>query len=571
MTDDGQLLQEFGREGSETAFGELVTRHIDLVYSAALRVAGGDSALAQDVTQTVFVDLARKARSLPQEMVLAGWLYRHSWYTAAKMVRTERRRQTRERTAMEMRALDDNTGSPWDLVAPLLDEGMNQLSAADRDAIVLRFFKQQDFRAIGAVFGVSEDTAQKRVSRALEKLRAILTKRGAALTAAALGSVLAADAVVAAPAGLAVSVTTAALAGAATAGTGLSLTTMKIMAMTKLQIGVAGAILIAGIATPLVLQHQSLSRMREQNNRVREENQSLQQQVSQLAQLAAENQRLSNLLARADSSESSKQAQRSELMRLRGEATRLRSDAQANAKSANPMLEMLKTPQGKEMMLAGMRSMSLTVVKSYARLFDDLHLNPDQTAALRDLIINKQMASAEMATTAMAGQADAAQLKEQGAQVTAQEVAIDKQVKELLGDDKYAQYRAYGKNISQRVAVTEFEDQLAGGQRAVTPDQEQQLTSAMIEERQKFQFTTDFSDTSGLTGNIAAYYTEDRLKQYQQELEQLDQRCLERAQGILSPEQLGAFQTSLATQQARQTASLQIKAKMIMTILAGKQ
>ena len=141
------------------------------------------------------------------------------------------------------------------------------------------------------------------------------------------------------------------------------------------------------------------------------------------------------------------------------------------------------------------------------------------------------MASAEMATTAMAGQADAAQLKEQGAQVTAQEAAIDKQIKELLGDDKYAQYTAYGKNISERVAVTEFEDQLAGGPRAVTSDQEQQLTSAMIEERQKFQFTTDFSDTSGLTGNIAAYYTEDRLKQYQQELEQLDQHCLERAQG----------------------------------------
>jgi RNA polymerase sigma factor (sigma-70 family) len=570
MMDDGQLLQQYRREGSEPAFGELVTRHIDVVYSAALRVAGGDSHLAQDVTQTVFMDLARKARSLPRDVVLAGWLYRHAWYTAAKMVRTERRRQTREQTAMEMRALDDNTGSPWDLIAPHLDEGLNQLSASDRDAIVLRFFKQQDFRVIGASLGVSEDAAQKRVSRALEKLRGVLSKRDVTLTATALASVLAAEAVTAAPVGLAISVTTTALAGAVTVGTGLSLTTMKIMAMTKLQIGVAGAILIAGIATPLVLQHQSLNRMREESNRMREENRSLQQQVSQMAQLAAQNQRLSNLLARAGNSQLPKQDQLSELLRLRGEATRLRADAQANAKPANPMLEMLKTPQGKEMMKAAMRSMSLVAVKSYAKLFADLNLTAEQTATLKDLIINKQMASAEMAATAMAGQADTAQLKEQAAQVNAEQAAIDEQIKQLLGDDNYARYQSYGKNLSERVTVTEFEDQLAGGPRAVSPDQDQQLISEMIEERQNFKFTTDYSDPSKFTGDIASYYTEDRLTQFQQELEQLNQRYLERAQGILLPEQLGAFQTSLTSQQARQAASLQIGAKLIAAKSAGK-
>ncbi len=563
MTDDAQLLQQYRREGSESAFGELVTRHIDLVYSAALRVAGGDSHLAQDVTQTVFMDLARKARSLPLDGVLAGWLYRHAWYTAAKMVRTERRRQSREQTAMEMRALDDNSGSPWDLVAPHLDEGLNQLSTSDRDAIVLRFLKQQDFRVIGAALGVSEDAAQKRVSRALEKLRGVLIKRGVTLTATALASALAAQAVTAAPAGFVISVTTTALAGAATAGTGLSLATMKIMAMTKLQMGVAGAILIAGITTPLMLQHQSLSRMRE-------ENQSLQQQVSQMAQLAAENQRLSNLLARAGSSQPLKPNQRSELLRLRGEATRLRADAQANAKSANPMLDMLKTPAGKEMMRATMRSMGQVVVKSYAKLFADLHLTAEQTAGVKDLMINKVMAGAEMAATAMAGQADTAQLRELGAQVNAEQTAIEEQIKQLLGDDNYARYKEYGKNASERVTVTEFEDQLAGGPKAATPDQEQQLVSAMIEERQNFNFTTDYSDPSKLTGDIAAYYTEDRTKRYQQELEQLNQRFLERAQGILSPEQLGAFQTSLASQQAKQIANMQIVAKLFATKATGK-
>ena len=139
MTDDRQLLQQYTRERSESAFGELVARHIDLVYSAALRVAGGDRHLAGDVTQLVFMDLARKARNLPSDVMLAGWLHRHTCYTAAKTVRTERRRKTRERIAMEMRALDDNTEPPWERIAPHLDEGLNQLSACDRDAIVLRF------------------------------------------------------------------------------------------------------------------------------------------------------------------------------------------------------------------------------------------------------------------------------------------------------------------------------------------------------------------------------------------------------------------------------------------------
>lgn len=79
MTDDGQLLQRYTRERSEAAFGELVTRHIDLVYSVGLRVAGGDSHLAQDVTQTVFLDLARKAHSLPRDAVLAGCKDDYCW------------------------------------------------------------------------------------------------------------------------------------------------------------------------------------------------------------------------------------------------------------------------------------------------------------------------------------------------------------------------------------------------------------------------------------------------------------------------------------------------------------
>jgi DNA-directed RNA polymerase specialized sigma24 family protein len=112
------------QERSESAFSELVARHIGLVYAAALRIVHGDTHLAEDVTQTVFIDLARKARSLPRGVVLAGWLHRHTCYTAATAVRTERRRRTREQTAMEMRALDESTESAWERIAPYLDEGL---------------------------------------------------------------------------------------------------------------------------------------------------------------------------------------------------------------------------------------------------------------------------------------------------------------------------------------------------------------------------------------------------------------------------------------------------------------
>jgi hypothetical protein len=332
--------------------------------------------------------------------------------------------------------------------------------------------------------------------------------------------------------------------------------------MTKLQISVVGVILIAGMATPLLLQHQSLKRMREESNRLREETVSLQQQTSQMDQLAAENQRLSNLLARAGGSQTPKPEQLGELLRLRGEATRLRANAQADSKAANPMVEMLKSPAGKEMMKASMRAEGLAVARSYAKLFADLHLTPEQTASMKDLMINRTMASADMITAAMSGQADPAQLQAQAVQVKAEQAAIDDQIKQLLGDDNYAQYHAYGKTLSERMVVTQVADQLADSPRAVGADQEQQLFDAMVEERQNFKFTTDFSDPSKLKGNVASYYTEVNKQRYLQELEQLSQSYLARAQSILSPDQLAAFQSSLASQQAKQAASVTVVSKL---------
>src|ERR1039458_7797914 len=223
MDESQQLLADYVKNGSESAFRGLVTRYINSVHSTALRLVNGDGHLAEDVTQTVFVDLARKARTLPPEMVLGGWLHRDTCFVAGTIMRGERRRHFRERQAVAMNIPEDHTAANLALVAPILDEAINQLEPDDRTAILLRFFEQLEFRAVGEAMGSNEDAARMRVNRALDKLHGLLKNRGVAFSAAALGTALAAGFVSAAPLGLAATVAGTALAGVATGGVTASL------------------------------------------------------------------------------------------------------------------------------------------------------------------------------------------------------------------------------------------------------------------------------------------------------------------------------------------------------------
>src|SRR5882724_10788163 len=228
MSDSRKLLRDYAEGHDERAFSDLVSRHIDLVYSTALRRTGGDAHLAQDIAQIVFTDLARKAWRLPRDVVLSGWLYRHTCFRSAKALRSQRRRQIREREAVAMNARNNDTDTIWRQVAPALDEAMSGLNEHDRNAIVLRFFEQQPLREVGAALGTSDDAARMRIDRALEKLQKFLIGRGVTLSAGALAAVLAGEWVTAAPAGLAVGVASAALASAS-AGTGITVTLLKLM------------------------------------------------------------------------------------------------------------------------------------------------------------------------------------------------------------------------------------------------------------------------------------------------------------------------------------------------------
>ncbi len=293
MPTDTELLRRYADEKSESAFGELVQRQVNLVYSIALRQCGGDAQLAEDVTQRVFTDLARKARQLSGYAVLGGWLYRSAQFAASDVVRAERRRRVREKEAQAMQEISraDAGDTNWQKLAPVLDQAIGELAARDRDAVVLRFFESRAFSEIGATLRLSEDAARMRVERALEKLRTALIRRGITSTTAALGTALASQAAAAAPAGVAASVTGAALAGAGVAagvaaGGDLIAT---LMSMTKLQVGISGALAVASI-TGLALQART-------NAALRDEVASLRQDSAAIATVQTENTSLARTAA----------------------------------------------------------------------------------------------------------------------------------------------------------------------------------------------------------------------------------------------------------------------------------
>jgi RNA polymerase sigma factor (sigma-70 family) len=247
MTDTNQLLREYARSGSEEAFRELVSRYVDLVYSVAVRRLGGDEHLARDVVQTVFIDLARKAVRLRSESSLGGWLHRHTCFVSSNFRRTAQRCAAREQIAMEMNRANESTDAGWEQLAPVLDEAIDQLGEPDRKAIVMRYYERRDLRSVGLAIGTNEDAAQKRVTRALEKLREVLTARGASLSGTALAAVLAGRAVSAAPADLAAEVGSKALTAAG--GTGLLTTLMSMMTLwrIKLAVGMAAALAVGAL------------------------------------------------------------------------------------------------------------------------------------------------------------------------------------------------------------------------------------------------------------------------------------------------------------------------------------
>ena len=317
--DDIALLRNYAASGSEPAFEELVNRRIGFVYSAALRQVR-DPQLAQEVTQAVFILLARKAGRVPEATALSGWLFNTTRFTALAHLRAVANRHRREQEAqMEKEIRDAPADYLWTEMSPLLDEALSKLGETERRAVLLRFFENKPLREVGDCLGVGEDAARKRVSRALEKLHAFFGRRGISSTTSLLAAAISTHSVHAAPATLAKSIAAVAVAKTGIAG-GSGLISLKgalkLMAWSKTQTATVGLVLV-GAATISVVQHQVQARLRA-------ENLALQQQV---ANMQRDNEQISNLLSQTSNPTVRPADPSAELLRLRGEVGVLRQQS----------------------------------------------------------------------------------------------------------------------------------------------------------------------------------------------------------------------------------------------------
>ena len=467
---DAQLLRNYAEHRDEAAFRELVHRHADVVYASALRQVSSPD-LAHDIAQSVFTDLASKAQplagTLTGEASLLGWLYRSTRFLALNQLRDDRRRQARERQAMENFDPASETAPEWERVQPVLDEAMADLSDEDREALLLRFFKNRDFRAIGATLGVSDDAAQKRVSRALERLRTQLTSRGVTTTAVALSTVLAANAVPIAPAGLAATLSTAALAGT-TLATATTATVIKTVAMTTLQKTLITAALVAAVGAGIYQARQA--------SRLREENQALQQQQTQFAaelqQLQRQRDEATNRLAglveeNAGFRSDSKQT---EVLKLRGQVGSLRQELSSAAKTnslADTLANLVSDPAQKE--LARVQIQQALKVR-YAAFIQSQQLSPAAADKLVELITQNEVAKKERLAALVRGEVDVPTALQDRENAKKQ---LDTQLQALLGEAGASQLAKDELGLGAFLLMTGINTQL--GSLALNEEQSRQF------------------------------------------------------------------------------------------------
>jgi len=310
-TPDSTLLNRYLRDADEAAFEELVQRHCTLVWATAHRVCRNPDA-ARDITQTVFCLLVRKASRLAPGTVLAGWLHRTAWLEAVKQIRNEARRTDRERTAMNDL---DPQGDAVELdraaivFQPLLDQALADLSDDDRHAVILRYLSGRSLAEIGSELGTNEDAAQKRVSRALEKLRGWFRQRGVSAGEGVVAAALGLAGTQAAPAGLATSVSAAALAGG-----GVTAATLSGIIFMKSNV-VLGTVTALAVAS-LVWQQTRLNHLTRENAELRRQPPATPATPPPVTVIA---------------DDSRQQEDRAELLRLRSEVARLRQETSGTA------------------------------------------------------------------------------------------------------------------------------------------------------------------------------------------------------------------------------------------------
>jgi RNA polymerase sigma factor (sigma-70 family) len=552
MTDTRQLLNDYAKSGSDDAFRELVTRYLDLVYSAALRLVEGDVHRAEDVTQVVFVDLARKAASLPQNVMLGGWLHRHTCFVAANTMRGERRRQTRERQAVEMNAQEQTPDINFAALAPVLDAAINELEDADRAAIVLRFYEQQSFRSVGETLGSSEDAARMRVTRALEKLAPLLQQRGLTASAAALAVVLSAQAVHAAPAGLAVTVSAAVTASAVQTSTILA--TGKTIAMTTLQKTIVGAALAVAIGAGIYEAHEA-SALRGRLEALQNQQPQLAAAQDQVRQLQAERDAATNRVAALVGENAALRKNPATELKLRGEVGRLQQENTAMGQKS-PLDMVAGSPETKKLIRDQQKMTLAMVYKDFAK---NLKLSTEQSDKLNEVLADGVMNNIDRIGEILHDGKTGEQMNRIFA---AQNDVLLGQIKDMLGPDGLAQYQDYTKNLAISLTTDQFSGMMMGDD-AAKEAKKNQLAQAMREETQtalaKAGLPPDYQTVPSL--NFANIASEVQGDQSIKLLEDIYAGVTARAGSFLSPDELAKFKdfTTLAVNNNRYALAMNRK------------
>jgi RNA polymerase sigma factor (sigma-70 family) len=522
-SDDMQLLQQYATGRSEAAFTALVSRHINLVYSAAMRSVNNPHQ-AQDITQSVFVILARKSRALRSGTVLSGWLYQTARLTAANFIRTEMRRQHREHQALIQSTMNAPEPEAWTRVGPLLDEAMSHLNEKDRNAIVLRFFEGKPLKEVGDSLGATEDAAKMRVNRALDKLRDFFHHRGITMPAAALAEAISGNSIQAAPAGLAASVAAGAVQGSALTVSTLSFVKGAIV-MTSTKISVAIGV---GAAAIIGLQWQQISTQKQTvkqlEARVLQQAQASQAQQAELQKLQEQNtfytKRMSGMerdVAKA---------------RARSSAALAAKPSAAAGTKGNAFAEMFKDPA----MLEAMRPQQLMTAKlMYAPLVKQLNLSPEQADKFYNIIVDSGIRSMKAMQSGNVSP-DAGK-------------SMESDLQSLLGDAGYAQYTDYVKNdMAGQSTLMAIKNDFVNN--PLSDTQQQQLLQAMKTARQSVTannppFSPDLSQANPSDKTAMMDQSMNQAMQYSmQQQEQINQNVLQQAAAFLSPDQLQTLSTS---------------------------
>jgi RNA polymerase sigma factor (sigma-70 family) len=563
MIEDCELLRNYADHGDETAFATLVARKVNIVYSAALRQTGNDAQLAQEVTQGVFLDLARKARSLSRHTSLTGWLHTSTRFAAAKAVRTQQRWQNRTRDAQAMHEIENSASDEpaWNQLRPVLDAALAELGERDREALLLRFFEECPLAEVGSKIGLSENSARMCVDRALEKLRLTLARRGVTSTAAALGLVLAQHAVTAAPAGLAAAATKSALAAAA--GSVLTASTagakiFEIMAMTKLQAGVAAAIGIAA-ATAFFFERQENEQLRAENTDVHRE----------VAALRRENQRLARVATTTQSAPT--EASPSRTPRGAGFGGSHGKLMFSHAAEAAPIA--LKVDEKEMERLMDIQRKGQLDAR-YGALFRRLNLSTEKTEQLKKLLLDRQNVARDVLH---AGREQGLGLQEMQANLPAMiektNAAVDETIRRLLGDESYAQYQNYQSTLPQRAIAEQLASRLNSTDDPLSSQQLEQLVQTLAANTTPTNPTSPSSVPPGVVGDhvflgnaeFGANSTGPVFAFGATGMENnspMSTDAIAQSASFLSPTQLAALQQIQAEQQAAQALSQRLMSSL---------